>query len=325
MAGNGAGGRVAVRFLALVVALLFTASSGIAAQARLFDDVIASGYVRIGLYRDFPPYSYEESGKAKGVDVEIGKAIAQRLGVKPQWFWITADETVNDDLRNAVWKGHYLGGGIADFMMRVPYDRELEISNELVVLFAPYQSEKFLLAHNTKAIPEFHNYAIFQFEKIAVELDSLPDFLISGKFGGRLAPNIVRFRTQAEANRALLNGEAAATIGLAGTVENGLSGRAGIGFADPPMYEITKPRRVLRCPNIEKDWTSKVDIKMDCKWEMAQVRSSWDIGIAVREDGRQLGYAIEDEMMALMQDGTLERIYLDHGMIYRLPLFMQAE
>ena len=36
------------------------------AQAREYDDVIASGYVRIGLYRDFPPYSYLDRGEPAG-------------------------------------------------------------------------------------------------------------------------------------------------------------------------------------------------------------------------------------------------------------------
>jgi hypothetical protein len=40
-----------------------------------------------------------------------------------------ADEEVGDDLRNMVWKGHYLGYGPADVMLHVPVDNRLMNDN----------------------------------------------------------------------------------------------------------------------------------------------------------------------------------------------------
>ena len=42
------------------------------------------------------------------------------------------DENMNDDLRNMVWKGHYLGYGPADVMLHVPVDNRLMAENDKV-------------------------------------------------------------------------------------------------------------------------------------------------------------------------------------------------
>jgi len=307
----------------VVVLMVFAFSP---TMARKYDEVIESGYVLIGIYRDFPPYSYLDSkGQPAGIDVDLGKKIALRLGVNPRWYWITADENMDDDLRNAVWKGHFLTKKIADFMMRVPFERELERRNQMIALFAPYQAEMFLMAYDIRKIPEFQNYAIFQYENIALQLDTLPDFMMTGMYNGRLAKKIIRFLSQSEANKNLINGESAATIGLSGPLLNELSGNQNIRFLIPPMQEITRPQKVLNCPDIKKDWTSKVQIEVQCKWEYAQARTEWDIGIAVMVDFRQLGYAVEIEIEQLIKDGVIGGIFSNHGVNYRLPLFLSEQ
>src|SRR5690554_3840890 len=74
---------------------------------RTYDIVLDSGYLKVGVYRDFPPYSYEVDGQPRGIDVELGKLIAQEMGVEFRVHWIIPDEELGDDLRNNVWKGHY--------------------------------------------------------------------------------------------------------------------------------------------------------------------------------------------------------------------------
>lgn len=49
------------------------------------DTIIERGYIDFAAYEDFPPWSYEENGKIKGVDVEIGRLIAADLGVEPRF------------------------------------------------------------------------------------------------------------------------------------------------------------------------------------------------------------------------------------------------
>jgi hypothetical protein len=311
--------------------LLIWAALVTSAHARLYDEVVESGVLYIAVYDDNRPYSYREEGVAKGVDIEVGKAIAARLGVQPEWFWVTADENVEDDLRNAVWKGHMVWKfdspikSLADVMLRVPYDFELEARNEMFVLFAPYASDTFLLAYDTNRIEEFRNYTIFGYEPVSVETDSIPDFMLSSIMGGRLRNQVRHFRTQLEANQAVLSGEVAATMGVAGVVEHGLSQAEHIHLTPAPMQMIAMPRKVLRCPNIERDWTSDIVFNFECQESTAAVRTAWDIGVAVRQDFRDLGYAIEGEMMALIDDGTIQRIYESYGMTYRLPQFLQVE
>ena len=60
-----------------------------------------------------------------------------------------ADENVDDDLRNYVWKGPLIGGGVTNVMLHVPYNRELDIRNELIVLTGQYMNEVLGIAYRT--------------------------------------------------------------------------------------------------------------------------------------------------------------------------------
>ena len=46
------------------------------------------------------------------------------MGVKATWYWTGSDETLDDDLRNVIWKGHIIHKTKADVMLRIPYDYE---------------------------------------------------------------------------------------------------------------------------------------------------------------------------------------------------------
>ena len=87
---------------------------------RTYDIILESGYLKVGVYENFPPYSYTVDGEPRGIDVELGKRIAREIGVDFKVHWIVPDENLGDDLRNNVWKGHYLAKQrLADIMMRV--------------------------------------------------------------------------------------------------------------------------------------------------------------------------------------------------------------
>ena len=107
--------------LFLTAAMLTNLLYSSAAQARSYDDVMASGFIEVAVYNKFPPYSFkDENGVAKGIDVELAQHIARQMKLEVKLRWMTPDETLDDDLRNHVWKGHYLGRTVADVMMRVP-------------------------------------------------------------------------------------------------------------------------------------------------------------------------------------------------------------
>lgn len=79
------------------------------ASARPFDELMASGFVRIAVYKDFPPYSFiNDAGEPAGVDVEIARLIADEMGLELDLFWMLPDEDLSDDLRNYLWRGHVL-------------------------------------------------------------------------------------------------------------------------------------------------------------------------------------------------------------------------
>lgn len=252
------------------------------AVARPLDDVLAAGSVRVAVYRDFPPYSWKEDGVVKGIDVDIAREVAKTLGVKADIWELTADETVSDDLRNAVWKGHYLGGGVADFMMRVPYDRAFGLLNPEAVLAAPYHRERFVFLRDAERV----DTAVIEDlpdVPLAVEIDTVPDFHLASVAGGRLRANVKHYRSQELAFDALWSGEAAATAAPRSQVEAALAARPPRGFVMSPMT-MPPPMRVF-----------------------------WDVGIAVNEASRDLAYAVGDALAALAEDGRMAAIFAKYG------------
>ena len=69
-----------------LLALAAVALVGTAQAADLIDEVRQHGVLRIGLEGTYPPFNYkDEQGELAGFDVDIAKAIAAKLGVKPQF------------------------------------------------------------------------------------------------------------------------------------------------------------------------------------------------------------------------------------------------
>jgi ABC-type amino acid transport substrate-binding protein len=283
-------------------------------QARVYDDVIASGFVRIGAYRDFPPYSYMEGDKAVGIDVDLGRAIAKELGVEFRLHWMTPDETLDDDLRNNVWKGHYLDKNdaqplapkqLADVMMRVPYDREYsfrrdeatgEMVNEQVVMFGPYQREGWRIAFDSQKLEEVSTVAVFQYHPVGVEIDSLPAFYLTSAFQGRMRNNTHHYPSLHKAFAQMQKGKVDAVMGMRSEVDWQLSKVEGeryrIGENGFPMIG----------------------------------RQKWDLGMAIKHSYRQLGYAVEEVVDGMVRSGEMAQLFGRYGLTYELPgLYQDAD
>lgn len=57
------------------------------AEARSLDDILSSGTIRIGINPNFPNMSTRAAdGGWEGFDIEIGKALAEGLGVEVEWI-----------------------------------------------------------------------------------------------------------------------------------------------------------------------------------------------------------------------------------------------
>ncbi len=274
-------------------------------KVRAFDDIVESGVLKVAMYENFPPYSYQQDGQPRGVDVELARKLAEGLDLKLEVLWVAPDETLDDDLRNFIWKGHYLRPGVlADVMLRVPYDREFaykrnelgEVINELVVMFAPYQRERWQTAYDDRRIDEVPSVAVFQYHPIGVEVDSVPSFYLSSVFEGRLAKHTHHYPSIREAFTALQQGEVDATMAMRAEIEWLLE------QADDKHLKLAENAY----PNMGK-----------------QV---WDLGMAVHESNRQLAYALEEVLEPLILEGELEKLYASYGLSYELPgLYQDVE
>ena len=181
-------------------------AAALPARADGLEAIRQRGRLRFAVYNDFPPYSM---AGGKGIDADIARALAARLGVAPEVVGFTADEDMNDDLRNMVWKGHYLGTQPADVMMHVPVDPYLAKANDKVRIFGAYHREALALARRPEQVRQAPSGSaavaleVFTREKIGVETASLADAFLLGVLNGRLRENVVHFKTVGEAAQAL--------------------------------------------------------------------------------------------------------------------------
>lgn len=259
---------------------------GQAAAARPLDDVTRSGTLNIAVYRDNPPFSFHHQGELVGIDIDLGRLVAERLGVAPSYMEITAGETMDDDLRNAVWKGHYISRSVADLMLGVPYDPAFGQRNPEIALFAPYAQEEFVLVSDPARVGADPKLLAFRAGKIAVELNSLPDFFLSTTLNGTLRDSVVHVANAEAAARELMQARVAGAMGT----------RSGLEWA------LGKQLRQLQVQSADMSGFG---------------RTRWPIGVAVKENSRDLGYAAEDAINEVVASGAMAAIYRAHGASYR--------
>lgn len=77
--------RMILSIAALGTSLLLAACEGAGSKQSTHDAVMEAGVVRIGVRNDNPPMSFvDESGQWVGFDVELSRAMAERLGAEPE-------------------------------------------------------------------------------------------------------------------------------------------------------------------------------------------------------------------------------------------------
>lgn len=277
-------------FGALLVALLPLFAAPVAATDRL-DEMRERGEMSIAVYRDFPPYSYPgENGRYVGTDVDLAQALADKLGLRLALRPFTAAEDSDDDLRNQIWKGHYLGGGVADVMLHVGQDSEYVKRNDKADLFNVYSRETVGIIYQPGRFSKFDSPLVLAGHKVSVEGDSIGDYYLSGAFNGRLREAAVRKLTAEEAVDAWLKGEVDAAMAPRGQLEGALF-RAG---ATAPRYEIGEFTGLFR--------------------------TSWDVGMAIKAGNPQLKAALVDALAALRGEGRVQAIYAAHGLTLQEPV-----
>jgi hypothetical protein len=187
----------------LIAALLATLTLSLTAPASAeladLEKIRARGTLSVAVYDDFPPYS----GKQGGIDHDVAEAIAKKLGLKLSLLPFPAGEDIGDDLRNMVWKGHYLGFGPADVMLHVPVDRSVMQKNDKVEIFAPYYRDTVQLVRNRKAIPDLNGIESLEGKKLGAEKVSISAMVLLGE--ASLRDNVTIFASGIEALKDLIS------------------------------------------------------------------------------------------------------------------------
>lgn len=259
-----------------------------ALSARPLDEIKAGNLLRVVAYDDNHPFSWSEAGIAKGIDVDIGRAIAKKLSVDVEVILRMQGEKVDDDLRANIWRGPLTGGALGDVMIHVPIDKELVIRNKEAVMGNPYFEERVAIAVDPARTGDNPGLDIFKREKIAVQLGTVADYFLMFFDGGALRPNINHYIKPRDGIDSFLRKEVAGLMGVRSHLE-GLFNQAGqkAAFIEPPMPGI--------------------------------VRSSWTVGIAVKENSRDLYYSIGNILAEMKASGELTAIFDRYGVTYIPP------
>lgn len=262
--------------------------------AEADDDTLAKararGALEVAVYDNFPPYSYKADGVPMGADVDLANSLAAQLGLRARLRFITAGEGVSDDLRNNVWKGHYLGGGVAEVMLHVPADPVFASGQGQSLIFGEYFHESVTIAHLAKHKLAITTPLALADRKVGVEIDTISDHYMSSAYGGRLRAAAIRAPSLAAAVSALSNGDVDAVVGPKGELQ-GL-------FAMARLHDVQYR-----------------DLPLN-----GMFSGAWDIGFAVRKaDGDALRAALDGALEDLRADGTLAAIFARHDIVYVPP------
>lgn len=255
---------------------------------RKLDRIIDEGWIEFALYEDYRPWSFEEKGKARGIDVEIGKLIAADLGVEPRFRLVAAGENLDADLLNYVWKGAAVGGRVSDVMLHVPYDSELVCRIEQVTFTGQYAMESVAIAYKAAEYPEKGpTPPYFRVDPVAVENDSIADFYLTSLIGS--VDKIHRYRSADAVMDGLAAGETLAAMGPRAQLEAGMARHpeAGLKLHEPPLVGFS--------------------------------RGKWTIGVGVGFQHKDLAYAVDMAVEKALKDGRIAKIFADHGLTYAEP------
>lgn len=282
------GRRAATPLVTILSALAAWLLATPAAQARPLDEVVAGGVLRIAVYESNKPFSYTEDGQLKGIDVEIGRALAENLGVQADFIARMQGENVDTDLRSNVWKGPVTGGPVADVMLHVPIDRELSIRNREAVVANPYFEERIALFYDPARTGENPAFDVFKAEKIGVQIGTVADYFLMFALEGALRNNVLHYVRLADGVKRFASGEMAAVLAVRSEFEAALK-EAGVArnVSEPVMPGI--------------------------------VRAAWPVGMAVKENSRDLGYALGSALDKLREKGKLTEICSRYGVTYAAP------
>jgi ABC-type amino acid transport substrate-binding protein len=273
--------------------LLALAASASFAQTELEDlaKIRASGTLKVAVYKDNAPFSSGKEAEMAGLDIALAEALAKQLNLKLALLPFDAGENVNDDLRNMVWRGHYLGYGPADVMLNVPVDKYLSQQNRQVVIFSPYMRQIPVLLHNARAIPKVDGPDDLKGHKLAAERGTGTASALIGQKSGELSAQVAMFSSGVEAATAVLQGQADAAYVLRSQAEAALV----LGQSKAGDYLISS----MALPGLPDN--------------------GWPIGLAVKTSNKELGETLQTAMKNLRESGELLAMFQKQGLTLTAP------
>lgn len=264
------------------------------AQTDLTDlaRIRAAGTLKVAVYKDNAPFSDGPMSAMKGLDVSLAEALARQMNLKLSLLPFDAGENMGDDLRNMVWRGHYLGYGPADVMLQVPADRFLAQANPQVMILAPYVRQTIVLLHDTRKLESAATPEDLKGLTLAAERGAGAASVLMGYGGGLLRNQVSIFNSGVDAAQAAVDGKAAAAFVTRAQAESVL-------FRNPGAaghFRISK----LNFNNGISD-------------------TGWPVGMAIKTAHKDLGQALEAAMKALRDSGEMLAMFKQHGLTLAAP------
>ncbi len=264
------------------------------AQTDLSDlaRIRANGALKVAVYKDNAPFSSGPATDMTGLDVSLAEALARQMNLKLSLLPFDAGENMNDDLRNMVWRGHYLGYGPADVMLQVPADRFLANGNPQVTIMAPYMRQSNVLLHDSRRLASAASPEDLKGLPLAAERGAGAASVLMGYGGGLLRNQVSIYPSGVEAAQAVIDGKAAAAFVLRAQAEAALFQRK----ASVEQFPLSK----LNLSNGIAD-------------------TGWPVGMAIKAAHKDLGAALDTAMKSLRESGELLAMFKQHGLTLTAP------
>ncbi|WP_127806380.1 transporter substrate-binding domain-containing protein [Hydrogenophaga sp. NH-16] len=264
------------------------------AQTDLSDlaRIRANGALKVAVYKDNAPFSSGPATDMTGLDVSLAEALARQMNLKLSLLPFDAGENMNDDLRNMVWRGHYLGYGPADVMLQVPADRFLANGNPQVTIMAPYMRQSNVLLHDSRRLASAASPEDLKGLPLAAERGAGAASVLMGYGGGLLRNQVSIYPSGVEAAQAVIDGKAAGAFVLRAQAEAALFQRK----ASVDQFPLSK----LNLNNGIAD-------------------TGWPVGMAIKAAHKDLGAALDMAMKSLRESGELLAMFKQHGLTLTAP------
>ena len=277
-----------------VLVLFSGLGTGLAnAQTDLQDlaRIRAAGVLKVAVYKDNAPFSDGTGNDMQGLDIALAEALARQLQLKLALLPFDAGERMNDDLRNMVWRGHYLGYGPADIMLHVPVDKALMVENRQTLIFAPYMRQVQVLLHDTRKLPQVNGPDDLKGQPLAAERGTGIASVLMGQNNGALRSQVGLYNSGVDAAKAVINGQVSAAYVLRSQAESAVA------LTTPKPAHLALTSMPLEGVPV----------------------NGWPLGLAIKAESKDLGQAIEVAFQNLRSSGELLAMFQQRGLTLTAP------